>query len=107
MISYKKCMLIILAFVLISSMAVVSADDSNQTEIASSNHPETVLGDDFDTPVEEVHEYYVSGDGDDFVGNGTSESPFASVGFAVSVANNNSKIIVRDGTYKGTSNTGI
>ena len=107
MILYKKFMLILLLFALISSMMVVSANDFNQTDIASLNHQETVEGDDFDDSVEEIHEYYVSVEGDDFVGQGTSESPFASIGFAVSVANNNSKIIVKDGTYKGTSNTGI
>lgn len=100
-------MLILLLFALISSMMVVSANDFNQTDIASLNHQETVEGDDFDDSVEEIHEYYVSVEGDDFVGQGTSESPFSSIGFAVSVANNNSKIIVKDGTYKGTSNTGI
>ena len=92
MILYKKFMLILLLFALISSMMVVSANDFNQTDIASLNHQETVEGDDFDDSVEEIHEYYVSVEGDDFVGQGTSESPFSSIGFAVSVANNETLI---------------
>lgn len=108
MILYKKFMLIILlSLVLMSSLLVVSANDDNSTVIESSDNQEMVISDDIDDPIQETHEYYVSADGDDLIGNGTSESPFASIGFAVSVANNNSKIIVKDGTYKGSSNTGI
>ena len=107
MILYKKCILILLFIILMSSVMAVSANDDNMTEITS-NDTQTVLGDDLDDdPIEEMHEYYVSTDGDDFVGEGTSESPFASINYAVSVANDNSRIIVREGTYKGTSNTGI
>lgn len=86
---------------------VVSANDNNLTDIKSDDSQITPIGDEFDDSFEEMHEYYVSTDGDDFIGEGTSESPFASIGYAVSVANNDSRIIVRGGTYKGTSNTGI
>jgi uncharacterized protein YdeI (BOF family) len=43
---------------------------------------------------------YVATNGSDETGNGTFESPYASVQFALNQANDNDTIILRGGTYQ-------
>jgi len=47
---------------------------------------------------------YVAIDGSDETGDGSQESPFATIGRAVSVANNGDQVIVGPGTYTGPGN---
>lgn len=77
---------------------VVSAQD-NDTFINANQENESIFQDEI--------EIYVSNDGDDEFGNGSSQSPFSSIGYAVGAANNNSRIILKDGVYKGNVNTNI
>lgn len=115
-------LIMLLLLICISSLSTVSANEDNSTDLESvddgiaidnndndlvSEVQEDYVSDDGGEILPEVHEYYVSPDGDDFTGNGTYESPFSSIGFAVNIADDNSRIIIKDGTYKGTSNTGV
>ena len=70
-------------------MMVVSANDDNATFIESNNE-------------ENMNELYVSPDG-----SGNNDSPFQTINHAVNIAGNNSKIILKEGTYSGSSNTKI
>lgn len=79
-------------FVSFSSLAVVSANENASMEVL----PDSVSD-----------EIYVSPVGSDFDGDGSFNAPYGSLKFAVDVANNNSKIVLIDGTYKGNSNTNI
>lgn len=108
MIFSKRIMLmLLLSLVLLSSLMVVSANNDNLTDIESITDLETVVSDEPEDSLPEINELYVSPDGDDFIGNGSSQSPFLSLSTAVDIAGDNSKIIIKDGTYKGSSNTGI
>ena len=76
-------------------MAIVSAEGDNLTD-------ETVLADVAqDTSVVYV-DLNAGGNG-----NGSENSPFSSISEAISDANNNSRIVLKDGVYKGVSNTGL
>ena len=79
---------------MLSSMMVVSANDDNATFIESNNE-------------ENMNELYVSPDGSDEDGIGNNDSPFQTINHAVNIAGNNSKIILKEGTYSGSSNTKI
>ena len=90
---------IILAFLiflaLVSSMAIVSAGGNNLTEdavLADGGHDNSIV-------------YVDSNAGSS--GNGSENSPFSSISEAISGAGNNSRIILKDGVYKGVSNTGL
>ena len=50
---------------------------------------------------------YVSPDGDDQWGNGSIDSPYSSISYAIGMSSNNSKIILKDGVYKGSLNTNL
>lgn len=82
---------------MMSSMVVVSASDNNVTLMENDDLDNILVYD----------EVYVSSDGDDMHGNGSFDSPFSSIQYASSLANNNSRIILLDGVYKGESNTNI
>lgn len=75
-------------------MIVVSANDDNTTSI----EPNDELN---------INEIYVSPDGSDENGEGSNDSPFQSINRAINFAGNNSKIILKEGTYRGSSNTNI
>ena len=90
----KITLVLLLLTVILSSMMVVSANDDNATFI----EPNDELN---------INEIYVSPDGSDKEGIGSSDSPFQSISHAVDMAGNNSKIILKDGTYIGSSNTNI
>lgn len=91
----KKITLVLLILtVMLSSMMVVSANDDNTTFIEHNDEPN-------------INELYVSPDGSDEDGIGSNESPFQSIKHAVNTAGNNSKIILKQGTYSGSSNTNI
>lgn len=82
--------ILVVFIILLSSMMAVSANDGNVTSD------------------EGVHQtVYVSPDGDDQWGNGSSDAPYLSIGYAVESASNNSRIILMDGVYKGDLNTKI
>ena len=79
---------------MLSSMMVVSANNDNTTFIEPNNELN-------------INEIYVSPDGSDEEGIGSSDSPFQSISHAVDISGNNSKIILKDGTYSGSLNTNI
>ena len=90
----KITLVLLLLTIVLSSMMVVSANDDNTTFI----EPNEELN---------INELYVSPDGSDSDGTGNEDSPFQSIAHAVAIAGNNSKIILKDGTYSGSSNTNI
>lgn len=72
----------------------VSANNDNATFIEPNNELN-------------INELYVSPDGSDEEGIGSNDSPFQSIKHAVDTAGNNSKIILKQGSYSGFSNTNI
>lgn len=76
---------------------VVSANDDNMTSIES-NFDEDYLNSE--------NTIYVSNSGSD-ENDGSEDSPYLTLNHAASSCLNNSKIIIKEGTYKGNSNTGI
>jgi len=79
---------------MLSSMMVVSANDGNTTFIEPTEEPN-------------INELYVSPNGSDEDGIGTDDSPIQTIKHAVSIAGNNSRIILKEGTYSGLLNTNI
>ena len=79
---------------MLSSLMVVSANDDNATFI----EPNDELN---------INELYVSPNGSDEEGIGSDDSPFKTINHAVNAADNNSKIILKQGSYSGSSNTNI
>lgn len=79
---------------MLSSMMIVSANDDNVTVIESNNE-------------ENINELYVSPNGSDEEGIGNIDSPFQTINHAVNIAGNDTKIILKQGTYSGFSNTKI
>ena len=73
---------------------VVSANDDNTTFIELNDEPN-------------INELYVSPNGSDEDGIGSNDSPFQSIKHAADIADNNSKIILKQGTYSGSLNTNI
>ena len=76
-------------FVVISTLACVSAVDNSTVDMQQDNQMLYV-----DSTVGEN-------------GNGSEMSPFSSISVAVDSAGNNSHVILKNGIYKGSSNTGI
>lgn len=73
---------------------VVSANDDNTTFTELNDEPN-------------INELYVSPNGSDEDGIGSNDSPFQSIKHAADIADNNSKIILKQGTYSGSLNTNI
>ncbi len=91
----KKITIVLLILtVMLSSLMVVSANDDNATFI----EPNDELN---------INELYVSPNGSDEEGIGSDDSPFKTINHAVNAADNNSKIILKQGSYSGSSNTNI
>ena len=102
LISIKQIVVLLLIVSIFSVFRGAVSAQNNDTVIVDSmddNYALDELSNDADL--------YVSNEGDDDKGNGSFESPFNSINHAVNVANNNSKIILKDGVYKGNSNTNI
>ena len=78
-------------------MMVVSANEDNNV---------TVIDESYDYGVIQ-QSVYVSPDGDDQWGNGSYDSPYSSISYAIGMSSNNSEIILMDGNYKGNLNTNI
>ncbi len=95
MISNRKIILIfVVFFVVLSSLMAVSAnDDANVTDIAESDMISQTV--------------YVGLEGDDQWGNGSFDSPYLSISYAVGSSSNNSRIVLKEGVYKGNLNTGV
>lgn len=91
-------MLAILA-VFLSSMMAVSAEGN----LADAESNVT----DYDSLHDGGLEIYVSPEGDDDAGDGSSGSPFSSISRAIDISKENSVIILKDGVYKGNLNTNI
>ena len=86
--------LLFILIVLISSAAIVSANEDNQTIIDTAQDNENILNDEV-----------INVDIDANENNDANYS--SSISEAVNEATNNSRIILKDGTYKGSSNTNI
>ena len=80
----------VLILIIISSISIASAAQDNLTQLT-----------DIDDNV-----VYVSNDGID-TGNGSQQAPYSSLKHAVANSQNNTKIILKEGIYKGLSNTKI
>lgn len=77
------------------------------TAISGADANTTLLDENGNDLLKDNSVIYVSGDGSDSGGDGSSQSPFKSIGHAVNSASNNSKIIIKSGTYKGLNNTDL
>ena len=77
------------------------------TAISGADANTTLLDENVNDLLKDNSVIYVSGDGSDSGGDGSSQSPFKSIGHAVNSASNNSKIIIKSGTYKGLNNTDL
>ena len=100
----KFILIISIIFLLFTSIASVSATDTNASIVGESTEVEHTLGD-INNSLEN-QEIYVNPLGCDDA-NGSFQNPVSSIHRAVEMAKNNSKIILMDGEYKGTNNTFI
>ena len=100
--SYKKISLILSILILfMSSVTAVSAlEDNNMDLDIISNSDEFMLSD-------VNSEIYVSNSGDGDIHDGSISSPYSNLNDAISIASENSTIILLDGEFKGVSNSEI
>ena len=102
MISYKKIILILIALVLIaSSLNAVSALEDNGTDL-------NIMGSHNDFALLEVNsEIYVSSNYSEDAHDGSISFPYSNLKDAVSLASDNSTIVLIGGEFKGSLNSEI
>ncbi|MDO5860040.1 hypothetical protein [Methanobrevibacter sp.] len=93
----KRLGLLLIILSVICTISCVSAVDydSNSSEIISDSAPV------------ELSEIHVSADASDEMGDGSSQNPFKSLGYAINNSKNDSTIYLNDGVYGGDNNRNI